>query len=744
MHNLGQFEASIKANEKAMALGRLGQIVGVAQAKHNIALTYIVLGRFNEALSLLDEAKEICLSDERFGHAMLVEIHISHCLLQLRRFHDVLRNSDQVYQLFQKAKTPFEMGQVLLNQATAYCGLEDFEQALLALNNAKQFFEEAGNQIALADADLQAAAILLRRHEPEAALLLAQTRESVFENFNFPEGQARACLVAAQAAISAGKLSDAGDAITKALTIGNTHGLPALTYQGHYLQGLLAVTQNEPIAGLAAFRKSIDELEQLYGRMMIEFRADFVADKTQIYEDIVSLSLDLEKPKLALEYTERAKSRALQDLLALRINLSVEPRNNSDIPLVNDLYQLRAERDRLYRRWEAGKETGQRDKPNQISSTQQRTEVKVHNIEKRITELWHKLLIRNADYARDASLWQVRTEPIQPYLDKDTVLIEFYLVHNQLIVFLVSAGSILATKLPDGSIQKLLQLLWLNLRAVPHNPERLMNAQTKNGQGILNKIYKQLLAPVANEINAFKRLIIVPHGSLHYLPFHALYDGKNYLLEKFEISTLPGASLLKFCHQPKSINTEFWAIGHSYNGRLPYTIHEAQTVANLWQGEVLVEENATIKEIRAAAQNSSVLHIAAHGNFRSDNPLFSGIALADGWLTTLDIFNMRLKTSLVTLSACQTGRSVIAGGDELLGLSRAFLGAGTASLVSTLWAVEDKSTSELMEQFYGQLTEGRTKGAALREAQLAILNSPQYRHPYFWAPFYLAGHAGHL
>ena len=744
LRNLGRFEESIQAHTNAMELGQLGQIVGAAQAKQNLALTYFVLGRYNEALALLDEAKDIFLSDDRYGHAMLVEIFTSHCLLQLRRFRDVLEKSELAYQLFSKASTPFEMGQVLLNRASAYCGLEEYEQALQTLGKAKPFFEEAGNPIALADTNLQVAAILLRKDEPETALQLAQECEPIFASQGLSVGQARACLIAAQAAIGANHLTEAQALIAKALSIGRVRELPALTFQGYHLQGLLAVKQNQPELGLAAYQKSIDELEQLYGRMMIEFRADFVADKSQIYEDIVSLCLDLDKPQLGLEYTERAKSRALQDLLALRINLSIEARNESDVPLVNELHQLRAERDRLYRRWETDEETGQRGETEDLLSSQQRVEQKVHNIEKRITELWHKLLIRNADYARDASLWQVRTEPIQPYLDEDTLLIEFYLVHGQLVAFLVSAHSIQAVKLQDGFIQRLLQLFWLNLRAVPHSSEHLLDAQAKNAQGILHKVYEQLLAPLAAEIAPFRRLIIVPHGSLHYLPFHALHDGKQYLLEQHEISILPGASMLKYCQQAKSNKTEFWAIGHSFNGRLPYTIQEAQTIANLWQGKVIIEDQATITKTSTIAQQSRVLHIAAHGDFRADNPLFSGLALADGWLTTLDIFNLRLGTSLVTLSACQTGRSVIGGGDELLGLVRGFLGAGAASLITTLWAVEDKSTAQLMEHFYTRLEAGHTKGAALQEAQLKMLCSHRYRHPYFWAPFYLAGHAGHL
>src|SRR6185503_18037582 len=96
----------------------------------------------------------------------------------------------------------------------------------------------------------------------------------------------------------------------------------------------------------------------------------------------------------------------------------------------------------------------------------------------------------------------------------------------------------------------------------------------------------------------------------------------------------------------------------------------------------------------------------------------------DGWLTTLSIFHLPLNASLVTLSACQTGRSVIGGGDELLGLMRAFLYAGAASLVLSLWAVEDRSTALLMETFYRKLAEGLSKRAALRYAQLQFIHAP--------------------
>jgi len=157
-----------------------------------------------------------------------------------------------------------------------------------------------------------------------------------------------------------------------------------------------------------------------------------------------------------------------------------------------------------------------------------------------------------------------------------------------------------------------------------------------------------------------------------------------------------------------------------------------------------LEEEAQHQRFEAEAGERQLIHLATHAQFRQDDPLFSALLLADGELTAQDLFNLELKASLVTFSACETGLGKLGGGDELLGLSRACLYAGASSLVLSLWRVEDQSVAELMQLFYTRLLAGRRKGAALRLAQVTLLQSESYRHPFFWAPFTLIGHAGLL
>ena len=739
LRNLGRFAESITSLQNAIDLyHELKQAVGVARAQQNLAMTYFVVGRYNEALALLDEARTLYLADGRQRDAMLVEIFTSDCLLQLRRFSDVLVKCQESRQLFTELGTQLEMGHALLNEAIAYVGLQTYDAALNSLAEARTLFLAEKNVVAVADTDLQEAAVWLWQDNSAAALRQALACADVFKAHRLPIGQARAYLIAAKAAIKQDKLAQAAELAQAALQIGEKHTLPALNHQAHYLQGTLATLQHDNETALAKLELAIQELEQLYGRLMIEFRADFVADKEQIYEDMVALCLALHQPEKGLEYCERAKSRALQDMLAHRLNLRIEARSPDDQPTVDKLLALRQERDRLYRRWATSEEPGQRGGADEALSAQHRVGQAVLDLEKQITNLWHSLLIRNADYARDATLWQVQTKSAQPHLPAGCLLLEYFTIKDQLILFLVTADTIQAVRLPSSmrKVQNLLQLFRLNLKAVPHSNFQKLDLLQKNAQGILHKLYQLLLAPVAAELNQFDQLIIVPHGSLHYLPFHALHDGNSYLIESHQVSYLPGASMMADgTRESLPSQTTMMAIGNSYEGRLPHAVAEAHAVAERWQGEVAVETAASLNVVKQAAERATILHLATHGDFRPDNPLFSGLALADGWLTTLDIFNLRLSASLVTLSACQTGRSVIGGGDELLGLMRAFLTAGAASLVSTLWAVEDHSTAVLMDLFYKNLWHNQTKGASLRLAQLQFID----QHPYFWAPFFLVG-----
>jgi len=752
LRNLGRFEESITASRRAWALfAQLGQTAELARAQQNLAVTYLVLGRYNEALELLDQASHLFLSDGRHADALMVELYVTDCLLHLRRFAEVLEKCQSICARFAKNGTRLEIGQAQLHEGMALAGLQRYPEALASLQAAHDCFQQEDNAVLLAAVEMERAAILLHSGNPAQSLQVSRHCIEIFQVHELPVRRAQACLLAARAALALQDETCVRRMLQQVFAISDPNDIPTLAYQGHYLLGDLCKQIDDIERAQVAYGRAIQELERLRGNLMVEFRADFLADKQTVYEDMVDLCLARQAPDEGFTYAERAKSRALLDLLAHRVDLRIQAKDARDERDVAQLMHLRQERDRLYRRWEGRSNLhfrGANDGGVPLVSEEQQ---QILAIEKQITALWHKLLVHNADYARDAALWQVYTEPVQSYLPEDTLLIEYFSVRGALVVFLVSRHKIQAIRLPTpiSRILQLTQLLGLNLRAVMRSGDTQLPSLTQNAVGLLQQLYTLLVAPYAAHLEGYTHLRIVPHGSLHYLPFHAFHDGQRYLLEAYEVSYLTGADLLRYCADnptaSKGCAMGAVALGHSFGDRLPHTVAEAQRVAHLTGGQALVDRAATTGELRSLAGTCRILHFATHGDFRNDNPLFSGLALDDGWLTTLDVFHLRLNASLVTLSACQTGRHVIGGGDELLGLLRAFLYAGATSLVATLWSVEDHSTATLMERFYAQLMAGATKGAALRHAQLSYLAEDQrHVHPFFWAPFFLVGHAGTL
>jgi CHAT domain-containing protein len=748
LRNLGDFEASISASKRAIAIFQeIGQPINAARAQQSLAQTYFILGRNNEALKILDDVREAFLADGRIRDAALVELYITDILLQLRLFPKVLANCSRIRETFSGLGTHLEFSLAIVDEALAYAGLKQYEAALSSLAEAKTLFIDQSNKTWAAYTELESAEIYLKHGQPGKALEIVQECMQIF--VDQPIKMSQAYLIAAAALFETGCSEDAEDKLQKAIQDGNKIS-PAMSYAMHHLRAKIAKKQGNHSRALEEFERAIRGLEQWRSRMMVEFRASFLEDKQTLYDDAITLCVESGQSEAAFSFAERAKSQSLLELLENRVSLRITSLDPEDNELIQEIVKLREERERLYRRWESDSREEMRLRGN--PENQQNLLIlhqEVGEIEEKITERWHKLLVRNADYARENSLWKVQTENVSSYLDDETSLVEYYFAHGNLYAFLVTREKIDAYQLSANQVQieRLLELLWLNLRTVVKSPPGKRPDLIENGNRIFQKLYGYLIRPFENELNSSSKIVIVPHGPLHYLPFHALYDGSRYLIGKHMVSYLPAASFLKFSKPYSANKTGLLAAGHSNQGRLPFVVKEAQSVAQMWGDKPLLERKVTRENLRKKAAHYKALHIAAHGEFRSDNPLFSGLSVEDGWLTTLDVFDWKLNASLVVLSACETGRSIVGGGDELLGLMRAFLYAGASTLVLSQWAVEDQAASLLMQRFYQGLSQGLTKGEALRRAQLYFIEAGtrvnhEYAHPYFWAPFLLIGHSG--
>jgi CHAT domain-containing protein len=253
----------------------------------------------------------------------------------------------------------------------------------------------------------------------------------------------------------------------------------------------------------------------------------------------------------------------------------------------------------------------------------------------------------------------------------------------------------------------------------------------------LGELYNELVAPVRAQLGA-GHLVVVPHGLLHYLPFHALHDGEKFLMDSYTISYAPSAAVYALCHRPSEGSGGGSLVLGLPDAQAPLIQEEVEAVHRILpHSELFLSEEANHELLYRKAPPSKLIHIATHGNFRPDNPMFSGIRLGDGYLHLYEMYQMQLSADLLTLSGCATGLNVIAAGDELLGLIRGALYAGARSLLLTLWDVNDRSTAQFMTSFYRRLQRSGNKAAALAEAAKEVRE--QHPHPYYWAPFVLVG-----
>ncbi|MBN8749374.1 MAG: CHAT domain-containing protein [Variovorax sp.] len=266
--------------------------------------------------------------------------------------------------------------------------------------------------------------------------------------------------------------------------------------------------------------------------------------------------------------------------------------------------------------------------------------------------------------------------------------------------------------------------------------------------GNADKLGAALLGPLG--LTPGQRLVIVPHGPLHYLPFQALRLDGRYVIETHPVAVSPSMSIaVQLAQRSPRIEPTLTAFGNpriedKYD--LPGSEAEVKQLARLFpRNSVFMGQAATKTQFREVASRAPLMHVAAHAEADQVDPLYSRILLANeggrqNFLEAHEILELPMQgTALVTLSACESGLGRIAQGDEVLGFTRSFLSAGSSSLIASLWPVSDDATEVLMGTLYGELAKGRDLQRAMQAGQLAVLKDPKMSHPFFWAPFNLIG-----
>ena len=332
---------------------------------------------------------------------------------------------------------------------------------------------------------------------------------------------------------------------------------------------------------------------------------------------------------------------------------------------------------------------------------------------------------------------------LQAMLKPDEVVVAFHTLPDRLVAWVLSNDGVREVKFPVTLPRADL------VRLVDAYRDALIRL-SPNAQAVSDKIGQLLLAPL--DVAAGKRIIIVPHGPLHYLPFQALrLDGK-YLIQRNPMSIAPSISVAaRLAQRTPTTTAELLAFGNpavnpEVANPLPGAEKEVHELAKEFPGaKLFFREQANKDNFEANAPQSKLVHIAAHAMADTLDPLHSKVLLADengqaNNLEAKDVLGLKLgNVAMVALSACESGLGRVENGDEVLGFTRSFLSAGTSTLLVSLWPVSDAATEHLMTTLYTDLAKGIEVQDAMRDAQLAVMANAETAHPYYWAPFNLIG-----
>jgi len=539
--------------------------------------------------------------------------------------------------------------------------------------------------------------------------------------------------------------------------------------------GNLLLQKDKPSEAIEYYKKAIGNIESSRSQIQSEeLRSSYFENQGNAYVGIIRASLSASKPGDAFDYNERARSRTFLDVIGTKVQLSrVSALAEEERSLRDRIRVLNA---RLTRQ-----EGGEEQEP--IDRTQLRRDLTA--AEKAYNAFVADVKKENKEQASLMSVEPLTLKEVQERLDPGVTMLEYFVSGNDVWLWVVEKDQV---EFVSASIaRKDLVSKVTELRDTIYQLSEKERFIT-----LSQELHKLLIQPALQHIRG-KELIIVPHDVLHYLPFQALQspDGR-YLIEKYPMYYLSSASLLQFTQEKRrAMGEKVLAFGNPDLGdpekNLEYADLEAQEIKSAYpQSAVYLKRDATEEKAKALSPSNDIIHFATHAELKEDDPFSSAILLAksdkeDGRLEAREIFGMNLKASLVVLSGCDTGLGKLSTGDELVGLTRAFIYAGTPSVVASLWKIDDSSTAQLMSAFYKNL-KTMTKVEALREAQLQLIRGetrsellakrgvggvgrlgevPQTKsdtatltsttvassspasistsHPYFWAPFILVG-----
>ncbi len=729
----GKYSQALKSHRQALQIAqKIAKLEVEGESLHNIAAVSADLGEYGEALELYRQALAIRrqVGDKRGEGRTLNNI---------AGVYDTLGDSKQALESYQQALAIRQeigdragAGRILNNIGVLYRQQAEYSQAIAYFERALPALQETGDRASL-NSTLNSLGALYE---------------------------------------SAGKYPEALASYQQALALAREIGDKPGARKALSNIGFAFARQNQPELGIVFYKQAVnitEAIRQDLRQLSREQQQSYTETVADTYRSLADLLLRQNRVLEAQQVLDLLKVQELDDYLK---TVRGNERTSGGVELLPSEQRVSAEWARIQdRAIQLGKELAELQKipPAFLSRSQQSRRAELEKIQQEIRQQFSEFSRRPEVVARVRDLDQTAAgenldfpslNRLQETLQKlqrgktanTPVLLYPLVLEDRLELVLVSADS------PPIH------------RTVPVRREELNKAIVAFRQALTNRtksvakvqqsarlLYGWLIQPVENDLAqaSAQTILYAPDGQLRYLPLAALFDGKQWLAQRFSVNNITAASLTNFDsppqNQPRILAGAFTTGSYSvwvgtrqfpFVG-LPFAGREVENLAALFPGTTKLLDRDFSRDATVPRMNQySTVHLATHAEFVSGQPEDSFILFGDGSRATLtDVGNWKLSNvDLVVLSACKTGvGGVLGNGVEILGFGYQMQQAGARASVASLWSVDDRSTQVFMDAFYGALKTGTvTKVEALRTAQISLI-AGNYRHPYYWAPFILIG-----
>jgi len=731
---LADYAGAEAAQRTALRLAKgAGVEAYVGQAHQNLANVAWATGDFEKALREQEAALKIAKQTEDREAEMLglatrglIEVGLGDLdrgLLTEKRALEVAFAADS---RSNQAAILKNVGLMLVRKGDHEAGLNHFRRALAT-------DEALGSKRGQASAHRHIGNALAYLNRPSEARASFERAIALSRDLRDRRNEAQSLYGLGAALQAASDRKEAAVRLAEAEALAMQLRIPDLTWRAALRVGEVQESEGHLEEALQAYDRAVGVVEGMRGKIQTEaLRSGFVGDRQEAYDRAILLLLRMGRPEEALTRAERARSQTLVEMLQGRAVRFA----GVDSGLVDQERALRQEVEAAQAQLSALRSAGTA-RPEAAAALEDR----LKDLEGQRRAALESVRTANPEVASllTAEAWSA--QDLRERLLPEEALVAYYTTTTGLVAWVVTRDGVTARQAPLSPEEVAEQVS--ALRAAIRN---LLSAQRS-----ARWLYDRLIAPLEADLTGKTHLILVPYGPLHLLPFNALQDAQGgYVIDRWTCSFAPSARVLSICLGKDAGRTAAGVLAFGNPDLrdsafdLPFAEKEVRSLSRTYRDvRSFLGRAATLETVRREAGGAGLLLFSCHGEYDAAQPLSSALRLSpsagdDGRLTVADVFGMQFSARLVVLSACETGLGRVTGGDEVVGLTRAFVYAGAPSLVSSLWKVDDVATAVTVKRLFRNLTQGAGRAEALRRAQLDVKRLVN-AHPAYWASMALAG-----